>query len=169
MRRGEEGEAPAQEREGGRGVPARGRPATRRSEQLAGTLGERVVESPELRPVEVRLLEVVAEELVLALALLEPAGEPLVQVGARALRDRRVRRVADQRMSEPKAVVAEERGRLRADELLADEREEHLRHLAALRLAGERGDGASPELLADHACALEHLAFLGLEPVEACR
>ena len=84
-------------------------------------LRQRPIAAPELAPVARRLLEVVADELVLLLALVEPAREPLVQVAPELLRQRVVGGVADQQMAEAELVVAG-----RADELLADERAERV-------------------------------------------
>ena len=57
----------------------------------------------------------------LAPVLLEPVCEPHVQVGACFLRQRVVRRVADQQMPEPKRMVSRERRGRGVDQLFADE------------------------------------------------
>jgi hypothetical protein len=57
----------------------------------------------------------------LLVAVLEPVGEPLVQVGAVVLRDRLVGGVADHDVAEGEARLALEGGRLGRDELLARE------------------------------------------------
>ena len=65
--------------------------------------------SAELAPVQHRLLEVVADDLVLLDeldVLLDPEREALVQVGARLLRQRLVRGVADEEVPEAERVVA---------------------------------------------------------------
>ena len=68
--------------------------------RLPADLGRRVVERAELDAVAVGLLEVVADDLVelheVGAELGEPGSEALVQLGARGLRERFVRRVADQ-------------------------------------------------------------------------
>ena len=91
----------------------RGRPS--RSPARARDLG---VGPAELASVARRLLEVVADDLVeldqLARVRVEPVGEALVQLGARLLRQRVVRGVADQQVAEPERVVAGERRRRRA-------------------------------------------------------
>src|SRR5258705_6723553 len=99
MERREQSEAAAQERERGCGVAARCGSRAGSSEQRARALGELLVEPSELGAVEVCLLEVVADKLVFAAPLFEPAGESLMQIGARAFRDRRIRRIANERVS----------------------------------------------------------------------
>ncbi len=79
----------------------------------------------ELGPVVRGLLEVVGEELVLAVVCAEPPGELFVQPSAHALRHLAVGRVADQRVTEAEAVLARERGLTGPHELLAHEREQH--------------------------------------------
>ena len=64
-----------------------------------------LVGDPEVRLLAVSLLEVVADDLLdlaepIAGGLLDPAGEPLVEVGTARLRERRVRGVADQDVPE---------------------------------------------------------------------
>src|SRR5262249_50272578 len=65
----------------------------------------------ELCAVAGRLLEVIAEQLVelhdLCTLLLEPVREALVEVGARALRQRVVRGVPEEDVMEPEAFVGE--------------------------------------------------------------
>src|SRR5205814_2120214 len=139
----------------------------RGTEELAGVDGERRVAPAELEAVEICQLEVVADELGLALSPFEPARESFVQLRARSLGNLRIRRVADQRVAEAEAVVAEERRCLRAHELLADEREQGRSDRAALAVRGELGDRTAPELLADDGGALEHRSLERLEPVEA--
>src|SRR5215210_7950867 len=83
----------------------------------------------ELCSSEVRLLEVVADELVLARQLsagprLEPGSEPQMEIGAQILRHRRVGDVADEHMVEAEAVVALEEGAVRSKQLLARQSEE---------------------------------------------
>ena len=66
-------------------------------------LGDVRVTGPELGSIAVRLLEVVADDLVDALRmLLEPRREPFVELGARLLRDACVRDVANERVVEAK-------------------------------------------------------------------
>ena len=94
------------------------------------------------RPVAPGLLEVVADDLVeldeLRAVSSSQLGEPLVQLGARRLRQRVVRGVADQQVAEAEGVVAGELARVGADELLADEREQPLRRPAAPRARAPR-------------------------------
>jgi hypothetical protein len=81
----------------------------------------------EFESVAVGTFEVISDDLVLLDQRgvpLEPVGEPLVQLGARLLRERVVGGVADQQMPETEGVVAGQRPGARTDELLADEPEE---------------------------------------------
>ena len=82
----------------------------RSGEPLARSLSELGVGPTELHLVPRRLLEVVAEYLVqldeVGPALLEPDGEPLVQLGASGLRERVVGGVPDQEVAEAEGVVA---------------------------------------------------------------
>ena len=63
-----------------------------------------LVQQSELDAIAMSLLEVIAADLVeldeIGRAIVEPSGEPLVQLGARCLRQRVVRSVADQQMAE---------------------------------------------------------------------
>ena len=82
--------------------------------------------APELCVVAARLLQVIAEDLLLldqpfSGHLLEPAREAAVQIRAHLLRDRRIRRVADQEVAEAVGVGAGDRAARRLQELLADE------------------------------------------------
>ena len=105
--------------------------SARGGQALGRSVGERprpVVERTELGAIPIRLLEVIPDDLV-ALAqrprrLVEPVREPLVELRAGRLRDRRVGRVADQQVSEPERVGRRQVGALGAHELLADERSE---------------------------------------------
>ena len=67
-----------------------------------------------------------ADEIVVRLplgVLVQPAGEPLVQLGARRLGQRRVGGVADQHVAEPQRLLARAgRARRRTDQALADQR-----------------------------------------------
>ena len=76
----------------------------------------------------VRLLEVVADDLLVArevaVAGLEPVGEARVQARAQLLRHRRVGDVADEHVVEAEAVVAREERAVGAHELLAPERQQ---------------------------------------------
>ena len=80
----------------------------------------------ELRPVAVRLLEVVAEDLVALhkVVLREPVRELLVQLRPSRLRKRLVGGVADEQVPEAVTLVLGKRRRHGTDQLLADERRE---------------------------------------------
>ena len=115
----------------GRDVPAcRGQPP-RGGQTLGRLAGERLhplVRRTEFRPIPIRLLEVVPDDLVplseRARYAIEPVREALVEVGTGRLRDRAVGGVTDQQVSEPECLDRRHVGSLRAHELLADERGE---------------------------------------------
>ena len=91
----------------------------------------------------------------------------LVELGANLLRDRLVRRVANQDVSEPKDVVLSAGGGLREQELLANERHQSsLQRSPELRRrkSGHRGTG---ELAADDGGPLDHGPLDAIELVEA--
>ncbi len=145
------------------------RPKARRpaaASRCAARLRGRAVVDPELGPAAVRLLEVVARQLVLVPVGGEPVREALVQRGAQHLRDLRVGDVADQRMPEAEAVVARDRRLLRRDELLAHEREQRASHRGALLGGREIGDRPARELAPGDRGALEQPALERVELVE---
>ena len=80
----------------------------------------------ELGAVPVRLLEVVADDLVALYEVVagKPVGEALVQLGAGRLRQRLVGGVANEEVAKAKPFVLGKRRRRGADELLANERRE---------------------------------------------
>src|SRR3954468_10013942 len=111
---------------------------------LCGLAGQVGVGPTELGKAACGLLEVVANDLLefdeRAAVGFEPGGKAAVQVGADALRQAVVDRVANQQMPEAVAVLVRELGPIWADELLADERHQPL----GLRLAvAERFDSAA--------------------------
>ena len=123
----------AAQQAGGRGqVATRERAPAGRAELVGRARGDRPalgVERPELAPVAIGLLEVVAEdllELLLPAALLvDPLGpghEPLVELGAGPLQQRPVGRVADEQVAEAVGLVLADDPRLPEEELLAVER-----------------------------------------------
>jgi hypothetical protein len=96
----EQGGCTVKEVGGGRNVAApQGAPSCG-GESLAGTGGQVLVCASELGLQAVRLLEVIADDLLdlakaIAMCALEPAGVALVQVGAPFLGRRRIGRVAN--------------------------------------------------------------------------
>src|SRR5256885_938827 len=82
-----------------------------------------VIERSELVSIEVRLLEVVALELVLSVVELQPAGETLVEVGPCPLGDPGVGRIPDQGVPEAETVLAGNARPGGLDELPAHESE----------------------------------------------
>ena len=141
-----------------------------RAEMAGGARRERRVRISELGAVSVRLLEVIAEDLVvladaIAGALLEPVGVALVQRRAELLGRGAVGGVADEDVLEAvRDHLAGEAGGREPDHVLAGE----LGRASALRrvLAGELVDGALVEELALDRAALERVPLPGLEPVE---
>ena len=125
---GEQGSRP-QEQSSGRVHVARKRPpACRRKVPgcARAQLGGCFVERSELGAGEIRVLEVMAQKLVVlrrALAGLarEPVGEPLVQLGALCFRQRAVRGVANEDVRETERILAREHRRfVGCDQTLAD-------------------------------------------------
>ena len=162
--RGEQLGRSRQEVHRGREVPSRVRVVARGGEPLRRSVGERprpVVERAELGAIPVRLLEVISDDLV-ALPqrprrLVEPRREPLVELRSGRLRDRRVRLVADQQVSEPERVGRGQVGALGADDLLADQRSDAIGRIRDF--ARELADGGEVEDLPHHRCDLDQPAF----------
>ena len=69
-------------------------------------------------------------------------------------------------MPEPEGVVAGERRPPGADQLLADQGHQRPEDGRPQRLGRQLGDGAAPELLADHGGPFDDLALVLLQPVE---
>ena len=113
----------------------------------------------------------VAEDLVqldqLLSALLQPAGEALVQLRPGRLRERVVGGVTDQQVAEAEAVLACELRLVWPDQFPADERGQTRRHLSLLRC--ERLHGAAVEDLTLDRATLEHPPLGRVELVQACR
>jgi hypothetical protein len=111
---------------------------------------------------------VVPEDLVelheVGTVLLEPAREPLVQLGARRFRQRVVGRVADEQVAKAVSVVVRQESPLRPHEVFADESDQLPVHLLPWR---ERQHGAAVEDLALDRAAFEHVTLGGLELIEA--
>ena len=125
----------------------------------------------ELGRVAGRLLEVVADDLVAldedVAVLVEPVGEPGMQVGADRLGECVVGGVADQQVTEAIAVVARELSAVGTHELAPHECGEPGRDLRLL--GSERLHAAAVEDLALDGAALEHPALGLVELVEAGR
>ena len=164
-------ERPLEQPFGGRLVAAPERAAAGDGEPLASAVGQDRVGLSQLLLVAGGLLEVVAEDLVqldqLLSALLQPAGEALVQLRPGRLRERVVGGVTDQQVAEAEAVLACELRLVGTDQLPADERGQTRRHLRLLRC--ERLHGAAVEDLALDRATLEHPPLGRVELVEACR
>ena len=162
-------ERPLEQPFGGPLVAPPERAAAGGREPLSGAFGQGRVGLSQLLLVAGRLFEVVAEDLVqldqLLSALLQPAGEALVQLRPGGFRERVVGGVADQQVAEAEAVLACELRLVGTDQLPADERGQARRHLRLLRC--ERLHGAAVEDLALDRAALEHPPLGRVELVEA--
>ena len=150
------------------------RPAAPRCSAPARPTSARVlVERPELVEVAVRLLEVIAEHLLvladdrLADRAREPRRDLLVQRRARPLRHRLVDGVADQAAVEPERVADGERRPRRLDQLLADELAQRSCSSVARRFRRELGQRRRPELLAHDRRMLEHRELIRFEAIES--
>ena len=125
----------------------------------------------QLFQVAARLLEVMPDDLVeldqTLPVLLEPGGEPLVEIRARRLRQRVVRRVADEDVPEAERVVVRERRALGPYELLSHEPEQPRRNLRIL--GRERLHGRAVEHLPFDGAALERRTLRPRQLVEPRR
>ena len=113
----------------------------------------------------------VAHDLVLldeiCAALVEPRREPLVQLGARRLRQRVVRGVADEEVPEAVRIITGQRRALGPNQILAHKDRQPRIRVTLLRC--KRDDRAAMEFLPLDRAALEHNALLARELVEARR
>ena len=130
------------------------------------------VHATERRAEEVRLLEVVADDLVVAQLrradeLLEPRREPRVEVGATLLRHGGIRDIPDEHVVEAEAVVALDERAVGPEQLLACEGEEDAAQPLG-PLGREQGrDGAAMEQPALDGGALQHGPLARLQAVDA--
>ena len=118
----------------------------------------------ELGAVAVRLLEVVADDLVELDELtvtLEPARKPLVQLGPRLLGQSVVRGVADQEVTETEGLVLRARRALRPDQLLANERQQVPWDSRSHRIVREHLHRGAVEHLSLDGAAADDLALPG--------
>ena len=165
--------APQQVR-GGRHVAAREGPPARRPQplrRLAADLAAAVVERSQLRQVAVGLLQVVAEDLLVlagpvAVHLVGPGHEPLVQRRALALEQARVGRVADQDVLERERGAGRHDGRVRLKQPPPLEPAQVVGHARPAGVRHELDDGRLGEDLADDRCRADDLA---LRRRRACR
>ncbi len=158
--------------DGGTVVLARRRALTTRDQvPPRGSRQRAAVRRPELGVVLAGPLEVVADDLALlhqaGAVLLQPRREAGVEVGPRRLWHRVVRRVTDQEVAEPEAVVARKLRRVRPDQVLADECRQARRHRRLRRR--QRLHAAAVEDLSLDRAPFQHAALRGLELVEARR
>ena len=132
----------------------------------SGALGKCRIRSSQLGLVAGGLLQVVAEELVELDEILlgEPVSEPLVKLRTVGLRQRLVRRVADQQVVKAEAVLACDLCAVGADQLPPHQRGQPRRHLVAV--AREGPDCAAMEDLALDGSAFEHPPLARIELVE---
>jgi hypothetical protein len=133
--------------------------------RLARKLQFALADQSELGPAAVRLLEMEADDLVLAVRpRAEPARQALVQVRPDLLRQAVVGRLLNERVFEGKRILDRGSGRIRLDQASADERHQLLAESVAVALGEQRADRAPPEVPAFHGGALEHCALGGIEP-----
>ena len=121
-----------------------GRPRRAVGGRVAASADVRVVPEPELRAAAERLLDVVADDLVVvaeARAGVAPgaSARSLVEIGAHGLRHPAVRDVADQRVAEPQRVLARHVGADGLDEALARERRAAHRRSSGRSVVRTRG------------------------------
>ena len=123
-RRRQQRDGPAQQVDRGRDVAPGERALARRGELDRGPFADpaRIVDRSQLDPIAIRLLEVVAEDLLelelattLAVDRVGPVDEPFVELGAGPLEQASIGRILDDRVPEPVEVRL---GDGRADELL---------------------------------------------------
>ena len=128
------------------------------------------VERSEFAQERVRLLEMPADRLVVlgrvADLRLDPVCDRRVQLGARALQQAPVRRVADQHVMEAQHRLAEQPAGVALDQLAAAQRFEARVEIAGLARQ-QRRDGAAREVAPDDGGAFEHRALLGPQPLDA--
>jgi hypothetical protein len=136
--------------------------------------GHLVGDRAELRPERERLLEVVADDLLVlrgavSRRLLEERGELLVQPGARLLRQAAIGGVADEDVAEAVGVLAAEQLRVGEDDLLPQQPFERLGTVSRSASGVSARTAPQAEDAADHRRALEDLELGGREPVEPRR
>jgi hypothetical protein len=136
---------------------------------LSGLCGELGLDRPaELAPVQARLFEVVAEDLVLldegGAVFREPGGVALVQLGPARLGDGVVGGIADQEVAEAETVFAGDLSLVGADQLAPGQSREVVGDLGVF--GGEGFDGFVVEDLALDRGALEDAPLRRLELVE---
>ena len=127
---GQERGGAREEVDGGRHVAARERALAGRRQPLRRALAQRrgpIAGRPELEQGAMRLLEVVADDLLVlpgevARVHLDPIREPLVHLRAHRLWDPVVGSIADEDVGEAKGILAADLGTIGPDELLAHER-----------------------------------------------
>ena len=170
----EERHGSLEQADGGAGVAARERAPARRAEPPGGAGSQLAafLERSELRQVAVRVLEVVAEQLVvlggsLAGRSLEPVGVAPVEVGAARLQYAPVGDVAEQDVGEAEGLVPREPPAVARDHLLLQERLEAPGERRGVGAVGQGEERAHPERPADHGARLDRVAILGLETVDA--
>ncbi len=130
------------------------------------------VDRAELLPEHIRLLEVVAEDLV-ALeggrrrCAFQPVGQVLVEPSTHRLGNRRVRGIPDQEMPEAIRLLAGDERVHRPHELVAHEARQMPFDVAAHVVRNEGGNRAAMEHLALHGPSLQHRPHVPIERVDA--
>jgi hypothetical protein len=153
-------------------VLSRARSSGGGGQPLGATFTESRVGRPELDPVAMRLLQVVADDLVGSLVAQlgrQPVRVTPVQRRALPLRDRLVGRVANEDMAEAEAVVARHSRPIGPDHLLPHEREQMGADLASLALRKKLEDSATVEEPSFDGAELDHRPLLPGEPIDRSR
>ena len=146
--------------------------STPSGEELAGAKAELLrvlVEEAHLAPVPIRLLEVVAEQLVeLAggAGVGHPVGEPLVECCPKLLGHRIVGGIPYEDVLEAESIFTARGRGVGANETFADERQQLRRERGPLLARQESRNGRDGEVPADHGGALDHVSLVRAQPVE---
>ena len=130
------------------------------------------IDAAELRAEKVRLLEVIPDDLLVARHRragmpFEPRGKARMEIRTDLLRHGCIRDVADENVVEPEAVVPLVERAVRAEQLLAREREEDAAQPGRAIVGQQLCDGGTVEQPTLDGRALEHRPLARLEPVDA--
>src|SRR5262245_44054118 len=166
-------ERPFQQARRQRQIVARQGAAAGSGEVPCGPLADRPppsVDRTQLTQVLMGLLEMPADRLVLLADVagvdIEPVREAGVQLGARALQEPAVRRVADQRVVKLEDALTGERSRLDLDQLAAPQRLEPRVEFRMLLGRQQMSECVARELPPDDGGPLEDAAFLRTQSLE---
>ena len=146
--------------------------AARRPASALPELPSGPVDRPQLRSQAVRLLEVIAQDLLVLLSAvgrdpLQPGCEALVKERPLVLGQALIRGVTYEQVAEAEGVLARHVTLVRPYQLLAHESEQMRRHVRPRVLGCQLGNRSSMEHLALDRSPLHDLPLPGLESVEA--